>query len=47
MKKTAGGKGINVSRVLRLLGEEVTGAGLLGGSNGEFIRKKIERFIDY
>lgn len=37
-EKTAGGKGINVSRVLRLLGEEVTGVGLLGGSNGEFIR---------
>ncbi|WP_270340599.1 1-phosphofructokinase [Bacillus mobilis] len=41
-EKTAGGKGINVSRVLRLLGEEVTGVGLLGGSNGEFIRKKLK-----
>ena len=41
-EKTAGGKGINVSRVLRLLGEEVTGSGLLGGKNGEFIRGQLK-----
>ncbi|MEY8347244.1 1-phosphofructokinase [Bacillus cereus] len=41
-EKTAGGKGINVSRVLRLLGEEVTGSGVLGGKNGEFIREKLK-----
>ncbi|MES5894752.1 MULTISPECIES: 1-phosphofructokinase [Bacillus cereus group] len=41
-EKTAGGKGINVSRVLRLLGEEVTGIGLLGGRNGEFIRGELK-----
>ncbi|WP_459500825.1 1-phosphofructokinase [Bacillus sp. C1] len=41
-EKTAGGKGMNVSRVLRLLGEEVIGSGFLGGKNGEFIREKLK-----
>ncbi|CAM4242170.1 tagatose-6-phosphate kinase [Bacillus manliponensis] len=42
-EKTAGGKGVNVSRILRLLGEEVIGTGLLGGQNGEFIREEIQK----
>lgn len=41
VEKTAGGKGLNVSRVLRQLGENVAATGFLGGSLGEFIRKKL------
>ncbi|WP_297431326.1 1-phosphofructokinase family hexose kinase [uncultured Cetobacterium sp.] len=40
--KTAGGKGLNVSRVLRLLGENVEASGFLGGSSGDWISSKIE-----
>lgn len=40
--KTAGGKGLNVSRVLRLLGEEVEASGFLGGNSGDWISSKIE-----
>lgn len=40
--KTAGGKGLNVSRVIRQLGEEVAACGFLGGSLGDFIRKELE-----
>ncbi len=39
---TAGGKGLNVARVAKLLGEHVGATGLLGGSRGEFIGKSIE-----
>lgn len=39
--KTAGGKGLNVSRVLKQLGEDVGATGFLGGSLGTFIRNKI------
>ncbi|MFB1052112.1 1-phosphofructokinase [Paraliobacillus sp. JSM ZJ581] len=39
--KTAGGKGINVSRVLRQLDEKVMATGYLGGALGEFISNKI------
>ncbi len=42
VSKTAGGKGLNVSRVLRQLGEDVTASGFLGGSLGGFIRTQIE-----
>ncbi len=42
VKKTAGGKGLNVSKVLDLLQEDVTLTGFLGGSNGEF----IQNFLD-
>src|SRR5699024_575987 len=39
--KTAGGKGINVAKVLAQLDEEVAASGFLGGSLGEFIRSEI------
>lgn len=39
--KTAGGKGLNVARVLRQLGEETVATGFLGGSLGEFIKAEI------
>lgn len=42
MWATAGGKGLNVSRVCRILGEEITATGFLGGSTGQFIRSQIK-----
>lgn len=43
VKNTAGGKGVNVSRVIRLLEEEVTATGFLGGKSGEFIADQISK----
>ena len=40
---TAGGKGLNVSRVCSLLGEKVTATGFLGGYNGAFIRSEVKK----
>ena len=40
--KTAGGKGLNVSRVLRMLDSNVSAMGFLGGGNGRWIAKEIE-----
>jgi len=37
----AGGKGINVSKVAKLLGEEVTATGFIGGYSGAFIRENV------
>lgn len=45
VNKTAGGKGLNVSKVARLLGEEVTATGILGGSNGQFIHDEVVRML--
>lgn len=41
VSKTAGGKGLNVTRVLHQLGEDVAASGFLGGSLGSFISKEI------
>lgn len=41
--KTAGGKGLNVAKVINQLEETVGASGFLGGSLGEFIRKEIKR----
>jgi fructose-1-phosphate kinase PfkB-like protein len=38
----AGGKGINVARVLHSLGEEVIATGLLGGCTGARIRSLLD-----
>lgn len=49
---SAGGKGLNVARVAKQIGEEVAVTGFLGGSNGQFIRNKIkelgviDRFVE-
>lgn len=43
VSKTAGGKGLNVTRVLHQLGEEVAATGFLGGNLGDFIRTEITR----
>ncbi|GGK03818.1 tagatose-6-phosphate kinase [Lentibacillus kapialis] len=41
VSKTAGGKGLNVTRVIQQLGEDVAASGFLGGSLGDFIRAEI------
>jgi tagatose 6-phosphate kinase len=42
-QQTAGGKGLNVSRVLNQLGSPVTATGFLGGSNGHFIKQELDK----
>lgn len=42
VSKTAGGKGLNVARVLQQLDEDVAASGFLGGSLGGFICSQIE-----
>lgn len=42
VSKTAGGKGLNVTRVLRQLSEPVKASGMLGGNFGQFIRKQLD-----
>ena len=39
---TAGGKGLNVAKVLKNLGEDVNCIGFLGGFNGEYIKSKLK-----
>jgi tagatose 6-phosphate kinase len=39
---TAGGKGLNVTRVAHCLGASVIATGLLGGNSGEFIQKELD-----
>ncbi len=39
---TAGGKGINVAKVLKKLGQDINCVGFLGGFNGDYIKSKIE-----
>jgi tagatose 6-phosphate kinase len=40
--KTAGGKGLNVTRVLKCLNVPVKATGFLGGTNGLFIQKELD-----
>lgn len=40
--KTAGGKGLNVARVLKSLGIPVIATGFTGGANGKFILEKLD-----
>lgn len=40
--KTAGGKGLNVSRVIQLMDEEVLATGIIGGFLGKFIQKDLD-----
>lgn len=42
VERSAGGKGLNVSRVIRQLGEPVVATGFLGGANGRFIREQLQ-----
>ena len=41
--RQAGGKGVNVARVLRTLGEDCVVSGFLGGQSGEFIAKGLSQ----
>lgn len=41
--KTAGGKGLNVTRVLRQLNEPVAASGFVGGHLGAFIEEEVEK----
>ncbi len=41
--EVAGGKGVNVARMLRILGAEVKVAGFLGGSNGQKFLQLLEQ----
>lgn len=43
VSKTAGGKGLNVARVARLLGAEVVATGFLGGHLGDWMIEDLER----
>lgn len=43
VRKTAGGKGLNVTRVLKQLKADVTASGLIGGTLGEVIKKELAR----
>lgn len=43
MIKNAGGKGINVTKVLNDLGVDVTATGYLGGANGQWIQTQLEQ----
>ncbi len=43
VENTAGGKGLNLSRVAALIGESVAATGFIGGTNGQFIEEEIAK----
>ncbi|MDQ6601021.1 tagatose-6-phosphate kinase [Bacillus salipaludis] len=42
-RKTAGGKGVNVARVVSQLGEDVLATGVLGGTIGDYITQELNK----
>lgn len=40
---TAGGKGVNVSRILKTLGRDSVAIGFVGGLSGKFVEEELER----
>ena len=40
---SAGGKGLNVSRVLKRLGIESIATGFVGGASGDYIKKQLNK----
>lgn len=42
-QRSVGGKGLNVTRVLRMLGDHVWATGFLGGKNGGYITQELEK----
>ena len=45
VSKTAGGKGLNVTRVLYESGDKVTATGFLGGKIGEFMKLNLRECV--
>lgn len=43
VRNTAGGKGLNVARIVKLCGEEVRATGFVGGFNGEYLKSLLDR----
>lgn len=43
VRNTAGGKGMNVARIIRLCGENVLASGLAGGYNGRYLEKLLDQ----
>jgi len=43
VQKTAGGKGLNVTRVLKQVGENVVATGFIGGEIGSYVKKQLTR----
>lgn len=43
INKTAGGKGLNVARVIKLSGYSVNATGFLGGRLGEYIKNELDK----
>ena len=43
VRQRAGGKGVNVSRVLASLGQETLATGLCGGPTGDLVRKDLDK----
>ncbi|MDN4073024.1 tagatose-6-phosphate kinase [Fictibacillus terranigra] len=41
--KTAGGKGLNVARIVKQMGEDVMATGVLGGTIGDFIIQELKK----
>lgn len=42
-RNSAGGKGLNVARVIRLCGSEVQATGLVGGYNGQYLESLLDQ----
>ncbi len=42
VQRSAGGKGLNVSRAAHIAGEEIVATGFLGGHSGEFIQESLQ-----
>ncbi|MBY4981725.1 MULTISPECIES: tagatose-6-phosphate kinase [Streptococcus] len=43
VQKTAGGKGLNVTRVLKQIGEDVVATGFIGGEIGSYVKTQLTR----
>lgn len=43
VQKTAGGKGLNVTRVLKQIGEDVVATGFIGGEIRSYVKKQLTR----